>query len=98
YSTLHRLYLYLHYALPICKHRAVDPNILSGIFFQLVDQIKCSQPSRSVMPLKIIDSSTIPLNLRNHPWATFRKTKAGVKLHLKLDRKSTRLNSSHAST
>ena len=66
------------------KHRAVDPDILSGIFFQLVDQIKCSQPSRSVMPLKIIDSSTIPLNLRNHPWATFRKTKAGVKLHLKL--------------
>ena len=66
------------------KHRAVDSNILSGIFFQLVDQIKCSQPNRSVMPLKIIDSSTIPLNLKNHPWAMFRKTKAGVKLHLKL--------------
>lgn len=66
------------------KHRAVDSEILSSIFFQLVDQIKSSQPSRTVMPLKIIDSSTIPLNLRNHPWATFRKTKAGVKLHLKL--------------
>lgn len=36
------------------------------------------------MPLKIIDSSTLPLNLTNHKWAEFRKTKAGVKLHLRL--------------
>jgi IS4 transposase len=36
------------------------------------------------MPLKIIDSSTLPLNLTNHKWAKFRKTKAGVKLHLRL--------------
>lgn len=36
------------------------------------------------MPLKIIDSSTLPLNLTNHRWAEFRKTKAGVKLHLRL--------------
>ena len=34
--------------------------------------------------LKIIDSSTLPLNLTNHKWAKFRKTKAGVKLHLRL--------------
>ncbi len=36
------------------------------------------------MPLKVIDSSTLPLNLTNHEWAEFRKTKAGVKLHLRL--------------
>lgn len=36
------------------------------------------------MRLKIIDSSTLPLNLTNHQWAEFRKTKAGVKLHLRL--------------
>src|SRR5699024_9411355 len=35
-------------------------------------------------PLKIIDSSTLPLNLGNHQWAEFRKTKSGVKLHLRL--------------
>src|SRR5690606_23463961 len=34
-------------------------------------------------PLKIIDSSTLPLNLTNHKWAEFRKTKSGVKLHLR---------------
>jgi IS4 transposase len=36
------------------------------------------------MPLKIFDSSTLPLNLTNHRWAKFRKTKAGEKLHLRL--------------
>lgn len=36
------------------------------------------------MPLKIIDSSTLPLNLKNHKWAEIRKTKEEVKLHLRL--------------
>jgi hypothetical protein len=36
------------------------------------------------MPLKIIDSSTLSLNLINHKRAKFRKIKAGVKLHLRL--------------
>lgn len=36
------------------------------------------------MPLKFIDSSTLPQNSTNHRWAKFRKTKAGVKLHLRL--------------
>jgi len=31
-----------------------------------------------------MDSSTLPLNLNNHRWAEFRKTKSGVKLHLRL--------------
>jgi len=66
------------------KHRTVDPNLLASIFYQLVGQIRHSQPGRTVMPVKIIDSSTMPLNLTNHPWATFRKTKGGVKLHLRL--------------
>jgi hypothetical protein len=36
------------------------------------------------MPLKIIDCSTLPFNLTNYKWEKFRKTKAGVKLHLRL--------------
>lgn len=35
-------------------------------------------------PLKTIDSSTLPLNLTNHKWATFRKTKSGIKLLLRI--------------
>jgi IS4 transposase len=34
--------------------------------------------------LKIIDLSTLPLNLNNHKLAKFRQTKSGVKLHLRL--------------
>ncbi|WP_082129754.1 transposase [Aneurinibacillus tyrosinisolvens] len=34
--------------------------------------------------MKIIDSSTISLCLTKYKWATFRKTKAGVKIHLRL--------------
>src|SRR5690606_3774059 len=49
----------------------------------LVTQIHAkTHYTKLVMPLKIIDSSTLPLNLTNHKWAKFRK--AGVKLHLRL--------------
>lgn len=34
--------------------------------------------------LYLIDSSTISLCLSRYPWADFRKTKAGIKLHLRL--------------
>jgi len=37
-----------------------------------------------MMLLKIIDSSTLPLNLGNHQWAEFRKTKSRMKLQLRL--------------
>jgi hypothetical protein len=39
---------------------------------------------KRIIPLKISDSSTLPLNLTNHKWAKFRKTTAGVKLHVRL--------------
>src|SRR5690625_2720131 len=63
----------------------MDPSILATLFMDLVAQIKgyhhrCTQR----VPLKIIDSSTLPLNLTHYKWAKFRKTKAGVKLHLRL--------------
>ncbi|GAK10721.1 IS4 family transposase [Geomicrobium sp. JCM 19039] len=67
------------------QHRGVDPSLLSTIFVDLVHQIRHfhRKASRRI-PLKIIDSSTIPLDLKRYKWAKFRKTKAGVKLHLRL--------------
>ncbi|UJL48286.1 IS4 family transposase [Virgibacillus sp. NKC19-16] len=68
------------------KNNEVAPSILASIFLDLVGQIRGfhkKQPNAS-MPLKVIDSSTLPLNLTNFKWAAFRKTKAGAKLHLKL--------------
>ena len=65
------------------------PNaVFQTIFLDLVTQIHLKtdfQKRRDITtPLKIIDSSTLPLNLTNHQWAEFRTTKSGVKLHLRL--------------
>ena len=64
---------------------SLNPDLFQRLFLDLVLQIHAkTHDSKLVMPLKIIDSSTLPLNLTNHKWAQFRKTKAGVKLHLRL--------------
>ncbi len=52
------------------------------VFFELVRQIQMkTNQHKSALPLKIVDSSTLPLNLTRCNWATFRKSKGGVKLH-----------------
>jgi IS4 transposase len=67
------------------KNNTVDPSILSTLFLDLVSKIQGYHYKKGKnMPLKIIDSSVLPLNLTNYKWAKFRKTKAGVKLHLRL--------------
>jgi IS4 transposase len=67
------------------KNNEIDPAILSHLFLDLVCKIRgFHYTNEKNMPLKIIDSSTLPLNLTNYKWAKFRKTKAGVKLHLRL--------------
>lgn len=67
------------------KNNGVDPAILSNLFMELVSRIKGKKiaPVKG-MALKIIDSTTLPLNVNHFEWAEFRKTKAGVKLHLRL--------------
>ena len=63
----------------------LDPALFQQLFIDLVAQIhQKTNYTKITMPLKIIDSRTFPLNLTNHQWATFRKTKARVKLHLRL--------------
>jgi len=66
----------------------VPTEFFQRIFIDLVGQIHekthFEQRRKTTTPLKIIDSSTLPLNLNNHRWAEFRKTKSGVKLHLRL--------------
>jgi IS4 transposase len=66
----------------------VPTHVFQEIFLDLVAQIHekthFEQRRKTMTPLKIIDSSTLPLNLNNHKWAEFRKTKSGIKLHLRL--------------
>ncbi|WP_047151829.1 IS4 family transposase [Aneurinibacillus tyrosinisolvens] len=66
------------------KNNRVEPALLSRVFLDLVQKIQqFHQKSVKPMPLKFIDSSIFPLNLTHYKWAKFRKTKAGVKLHLR---------------
>lgn len=66
----------------------VPTSFFQTVFLDLVSQIHIKthfqERRKLTMPLKIIDSSTLPLNLTNHKWAEFRKTKSGVKIHLRL--------------
>jgi IS4 transposase len=68
------------------KHNQVDPSLLKEVFERLVHQIlskkSCSIANRKT--LRIIDSTTISLCLQKYKWAEFRKTKAGIKIHLRL--------------
>ncbi|SMH27084.1 transposase, IS4 family [Carnobacterium iners] len=62
----------------------IDSEILLAIFSQLVSQAKNKRPVTKRNSLYLIDSSTFSLNQNLYQWADFRKTKSGVKLHLKL--------------
>src|SRR5699024_11056677 len=66
----------------------IPTSFFQSLFLDLVSKIHenthFNTRRKVTMPLKIIDSSTLPLNLENHQWAEFRKTKSGVKLHLRL--------------
>src|SRR5699024_7859512 len=65
----------------------IPTSFFQSLFLDLVSQIHENKhfntTRKYTIPLKIIDSSTLPLNLENHQWAEFRKTKSGVKLHLR---------------
>jgi IS4 transposase len=66
------------------KNNSVDLQLLMMIFLDLVAKIKGKRAPKTDERLKVVDSSTIPLNAQRYPWAHFRKTKADVKLHLRL--------------
>lgn len=63
---------------------AIEQEVLMEIFTTLVGKIAKKKLCSKTTALQIIDSTTIPLNKTLFPWAKFRKTKAGIKLHLNL--------------
>ena len=62
----------------------IQTEVLMEIFGVLVQKIAQQRPSSKTSSLQLIDSTTIPLNKTWFPWAEFRQTKAGIKLHLNL--------------
>lgn len=68
------------------KNNNLDPEVLQEILCDLMTQLHQlrSPLSDRLGSVKIIDSTTISLCLNKYKWATFRKTKGGVKLHLRV--------------
>jgi hypothetical protein len=68
------------------KNNKLDPEVLQTILCDLITKLHGLQSpvAARIGPVKVIDSTTISLCLKKYEWATFRKTKAGVKLHLRV--------------
>ena len=70
------------------KQRILTPEIFEKIFHYLIRVILArtkKQPIiRNIGKLHVIDSSTMSMCLSQYPWATFRKTKAGIRMHLRV--------------
>ncbi|OXM13894.1 IS4 family transposase [Paenibacillus herberti] len=67
------------------KNNGVDPELLRHVFEQLAKKIVSKYTALGDRhAIKIIDSTTVSLCLQTYKWAQFRKTKAGIKLHLRL--------------
>jgi len=70
------------------KLRDVPPSFMEFIFRQCVQQISrqagMKRANERLGQIHLVDSSTISMCLSQYRWAEFRRTKAGVKLHLRL--------------
>ena len=73
----------------LARVNAEQPYTLyEQLFGRLLSRCQTSAPRHGFRfrnPLYSVDSSTIDLCLAAFPWATFRRTKAAVKLHVGLD-------------
>ena len=60
--------------------------IFQETFYYLLEQVRDRLPGKDANEMvRLIDSSTIDLNLNQFEWAQFRSTKAGIKLHTVYD-------------
>lgn len=70
------------------KQHLLTPKVFERIFHHLVGEILARTKNqvmiRDIGRLNVIDSSTMSMSLSQYPWATFRKTKAGIRLHLRV--------------
>ena len=62
--------------------KALDSSVLMEIFFQLLLLVHQQTDGQKNEKKYLIDSTTFSFSQPSYPWAKFRKTKSGVKLHL----------------
>ncbi|ANB59679.1 IS4 family transposase [Anoxybacteroides amylolyticum] len=70
------------------KLKHLSPSLFETIFHHLVQtiqrQLQATPTVEQIRRLHIIDSTTMSMCIGQYPWATFRKIKAGVRLHLRV--------------
>jgi len=59
--------------------------VLNALIQKALCSIEVSEAMKKFGPIKLIDSTTISMCITYFSWALFRKNKAGVKMHTKLD-------------
>ena len=73
----------------LCDAMAVrNHKVFQGVFHQLVEcarKLSSKTGKKFSDPLRILDTTIIPVCLSLVPWARFRKTKGAVKIHTLLD-------------
>jgi hypothetical protein len=62
----------------------VFEKVFRHLVFETQAQMKNKAIIRNIGKLLVIDSTTMSMSLSQYPWATFRKTKSGVRLHLRV--------------
>lgn len=70
------------------KQGTLSSEFFEKVFHHLVTEIQIRMRQtpflHNIGSLHVIDSSTMTMSLSQYPWATFRKTKAGVRLHMRV--------------
>jgi hypothetical protein len=70
------------------KLRTVPTSVLKSMLNRVVQKaiskIGANRVRQGLGRIYLIDSTTIGLSLTRYPWASFRKTKSGIKVHLRL--------------
>ena len=61
-----------------------NPSLYKEVFFWLLSRLRGEMPEAHEL-VRLIDSTTIDLNLNRYTWAKFRSTKAGIKIHTVYD-------------
>jgi hypothetical protein len=91
-ANYHRLY---HNGLSIIKRSTLaeamqkrDYRIFVRVYETLLEKalmLSGGKKRRFENPLRVIDSTSIEVNVTRFPWAKFRQTKGGIKLHMSYD-------------
>lgn len=59
--------------------------VMNELINKALNTVSVNETLKKFGPIKLIDSTTISMCLTFYEWALFRKTKAGVKIHTKID-------------